>query len=236
MMMPPVDYSGVLPLSGDSHGFVTTTTSTSVLPPLGHLPMASSSSSVRSTSPNGTCKSYLCNRCGREYASTDAVRKHARQNHPDWFKEQGQGRPSLYCTAVEKAYGGRSAGSKRAIKEVEPSNGGWWTPKEDAIIMSQVANAQYGSKWKNILKLLPGRNTNAVRRRYRRLVAPAAKPGGGGGKRKREDGAGGGQQGGKQPAMRDEEEEEEGVYEKNELRYNPRPSSRRGASSARCSL
>ena len=55
----------------------------------------------RSTSPNGTCKSYLCNRCGREYASTDAVRKHARQNHPDWLKEQGQGCPSLYCTAVE---------------------------------------------------------------------------------------------------------------------------------------
>ena len=62
---------------------------------------ASSSSSVRSTSPNGTCKSYLCNQCGREYASTDAVRKHARQNHPDWLKEQGQGCPSLYCTAIE---------------------------------------------------------------------------------------------------------------------------------------
>ena len=61
--------------------------------------------SSRSTSPasSGSCcnKSYLCNHCGREYASTDAVRKHARQNHPDWLKEQGQGCPSLYCTAVE---------------------------------------------------------------------------------------------------------------------------------------
>ena len=61
--------------------------------------------SSRSTSPassgSGGNKSYLCNRCGREYASTDAVRKHARQNHPDWLKEQGQGCPSLYCTAVE---------------------------------------------------------------------------------------------------------------------------------------
>ena len=61
--------------------------------------------SSRSTSPqsgaSASGKSYLCNHCAREYASTDAVRKHARQNHPEWLKEQGQGCPSLYCTAVE---------------------------------------------------------------------------------------------------------------------------------------
>ena len=29
------------------------------------------------------------------------MRKHARQNHPEWLKEQGQGCPTLYCTAVD---------------------------------------------------------------------------------------------------------------------------------------
>ena len=67
--------------------------------------------SSRSTSPStGSAghpdkahpgKMYRCNKCAREYASTDAVRKHARQNHPEWLKEQGQGCPSLYCTVVE---------------------------------------------------------------------------------------------------------------------------------------
>merc|ERR1719199_700116 len=56
----------------------------------------------RSTSPN-TGKSFMCNHCSRTYASTDAVRKHARQNHPEWLKDQGLGCPSLYCTPVEAA-------------------------------------------------------------------------------------------------------------------------------------
>ena len=56
---------------------------------------------------DGGGKPYQCNRCGRgyAYASTDAVRKHARQNHRDWLKEQGQGCPSLYCTVVEAGNG-----------------------------------------------------------------------------------------------------------------------------------
>ena len=54
----------------------------------------------RSTSPNSG-KSYACNHCNRAYASTDAVRKHARQNHPEWLKAQGLGCPSLYCTLIE---------------------------------------------------------------------------------------------------------------------------------------
>ena len=49
-----------------------------------------------------TGKSYTCNHCQREYASTDAARKHARQNHPEWLREQGQGSTSLYCTAIER--------------------------------------------------------------------------------------------------------------------------------------
>ena len=69
-------------------------------------PSRHSADSSRSTSPassggSASGKSYLCNHCGREYASTDAVRKHARQNHPEWLKAQGQGCPSLYCTVVE---------------------------------------------------------------------------------------------------------------------------------------
>jgi len=44
---------------------------------------------------------YMCRQCQREYASTDAVRKHARMVHPDWIKAQGQGCPSLYCTAID---------------------------------------------------------------------------------------------------------------------------------------
>lgn len=55
--------------------------------------------SERSSSP--ALGRYLCRRCYKEYASTDAVRKHARQQHHDWLREQGQGCPSLYCTVIE---------------------------------------------------------------------------------------------------------------------------------------
>ena len=48
------------------------------------------------------CKSFLCKQCGREYMSTDAARKHVRQNHPEWLKAQGRGKPSRYCITVER--------------------------------------------------------------------------------------------------------------------------------------
>lgn len=59
------------------------------------------SSSEGRTSPHVPGRSYLCRKCGREYASTDAVRKHARMNHLEWLRAQGQGCPSLYCTVVD---------------------------------------------------------------------------------------------------------------------------------------
>ena len=62
-----------------------------------------SSSSSRSTSPGVPGRSYRCKACGREYASTDAVRKHARQNHTEWLREMGQGSPLLYCTPIDNA-------------------------------------------------------------------------------------------------------------------------------------
>lgn len=37
-------------------------------------------------------------RCGKAYASTDAVRKHCRQRHLDWLRRLGHGCPALYCT------------------------------------------------------------------------------------------------------------------------------------------
>ena len=61
------------------------------------------SGSSRATSPAVPGRSYLCKQCGREYASTDAVRKHARQNHTEWLREMGQGSPLLYCTPVDNA-------------------------------------------------------------------------------------------------------------------------------------
>lgn len=36
-------------------------------------------------------------RCGKAYASTDAVRKHCRQRHLDWLRRLGHGCPALYC-------------------------------------------------------------------------------------------------------------------------------------------
>jgi len=57
--------------------------------------------SSRASSPAVPGRLYLCRKCNREYASTDAVRKHARQNHGDWLKEQGTGATSLYCIVVD---------------------------------------------------------------------------------------------------------------------------------------
>lgn len=56
---------------------------------------------ARANSPSAG--KYQCLKCARTYASTDACRKHARQTHPEWIKEQGQGCPSLYCMVVEGA-------------------------------------------------------------------------------------------------------------------------------------
>ena len=36
-------------------------------------------------------------RCGKGYASTDAVRKHCRQRHLEWLRRLGHGCPALYC-------------------------------------------------------------------------------------------------------------------------------------------
>jgi len=62
------------------------------------------------TSPDGGAhgRLFVCRKCHREYASTDAVRKHARQSHPEWIRSQGSGSPSLYCTAIDEAAGRRS--------------------------------------------------------------------------------------------------------------------------------
>ena len=37
-------------------------------------------------------------RCGKGYASTDAVRKHCRQRHLEWLRRLGHGCPALYCS------------------------------------------------------------------------------------------------------------------------------------------
>jgi hypothetical protein len=54
-------------------------------------------------SPGVPGRSYRCKACGREYASTDAVRKHARQNHFEWLREFGKHSPLLYCTPIDNA-------------------------------------------------------------------------------------------------------------------------------------
>ena len=36
-------------------------------------------------------------KCGKGYASTDAVRKHCRQRHLEWLRRLGHGCPALYC-------------------------------------------------------------------------------------------------------------------------------------------
>jgi len=36
-------------------------------------------------------------KCGKRYASTDAVRKHCRQRHLEWLRQLGHGSPALYC-------------------------------------------------------------------------------------------------------------------------------------------
>jgi len=61
---------------------------------------AASAPRPRSTSPP-TGKAYSCKFCGRGYANTDAARKHARQQHPEWLKAQGIGCPAFYCTPME---------------------------------------------------------------------------------------------------------------------------------------
>jgi len=63
---------------------------------------ASRADSSRSASPAIPGRNYVCRQCHREYASTDAVRKHCRQNHPEWLREQGQGCPTLYCQIVDQ--------------------------------------------------------------------------------------------------------------------------------------
>lgn len=47
----------------------------------------------------GEASRFFCKfpRCGKAYASTDAVRKHCRQRHLDWLRRLGHGCPALYC-------------------------------------------------------------------------------------------------------------------------------------------
>ena len=47
---------------------------------------------------DGTARFY-CRfpKCGKGYASTDAVRKHCRQRHLEWLRRLGHGCPALYC-------------------------------------------------------------------------------------------------------------------------------------------
>ena len=49
--------------------------------------------------PGAEASRYFCKypRCGKAYASTDAVRKHCRQRHLDWLRRLGHGCPALYC-------------------------------------------------------------------------------------------------------------------------------------------
>ena len=46
-----------------------------------------------------TASRFFCKfpKCGKAYASTDAVRKHCRQRHLDWLRRLGHGCPALYC-------------------------------------------------------------------------------------------------------------------------------------------
>eukprot|EP00325_Prymnesiales_sp_UTEX-LB-985_P024140 CAMPEP_0174726102 /NCGR_PEP_ID=MMETSP1094-20130205/47043_1 /TAXON_ID=156173 /ORGANISM="Chrysochromulina brevifilum, Strain UTEX LB 985" /LENGTH=144 /DNA_ID=CAMNT_0015927621 /DNA_START=68 /DNA_END=498 /DNA_ORIENTATION=+ len=45
-------------------------------------------------------RTYACRQCNRQYATTDAVRKHVRKAHPEWLTSQGPGRPARYCATV----------------------------------------------------------------------------------------------------------------------------------------
>lgn len=49
--------------------------------------------------PGTEASRFICKfpRCGKAYASTDAVRKHCRQRHLDWLRRLGHGCPALYC-------------------------------------------------------------------------------------------------------------------------------------------
>lgn len=58
-------------------------------------------------------KKYECRKCGKLYAATDAARKHARINHPDWLRMQEaelltstgsrtRAGPDAYCVAVRE--------------------------------------------------------------------------------------------------------------------------------------
>ena len=46
-----------------------------------------------------TASRFYCKfpKCGKAYASTDAVRKHCRQRHLDWLRRLGHGCPALDC-------------------------------------------------------------------------------------------------------------------------------------------
>jgi hypothetical protein len=82
--------------------------------------LSNDGTSSRSSSPaTSTCRDgYRCLRCGREYASTDAVRKHARQNHGEWLKEQGTGATSLYCVPVAAEGGSPTAADASSTNSV----------------------------------------------------------------------------------------------------------------------
>jgi len=112
--------------------------------------------SSRSSSPSVgvSGKLFICRKCHREYASTDAVRKHARQTHAEWIKAQGQGCPSLYCMVVDTG-AASDAGPLRQVTfcstpetqfapKIDPANAenaSLFTVAESFMALSQCAAA-----------------------------------------------------------------------------------------------
>ena len=62
-------------------------------------PASASAMASRGVGPSSTAARFYCRypKCGKGYASTDAVRKHCRQRHLEWLRRLGHGCPALYC-------------------------------------------------------------------------------------------------------------------------------------------
>lgn len=62
-------------------------------------PASASAMASRGVAPSSQAARFYCRfpKCGKGYASTDAVRKHCRQRHLEWLRRLGHGCPALYC-------------------------------------------------------------------------------------------------------------------------------------------
>lgn len=62
-------------------------------------PASASAMASRGVGPSSQAARFYCRypKCGKGYASTDAVRKHCRQRHLEWLRRLGHGCPALYC-------------------------------------------------------------------------------------------------------------------------------------------